>query len=644
MTHNLIDGTHVVLREKKDPVAHAAAVALARREKSGGKTSSLIGEFAQLRDVFVGAVLGAEYHADPLWDLLTRCPSFDCETAHVTSWATPEGTKESWLHSGPRLGAFSLQEGLTARHVALGNHGTIGGLAQASTQCLYLQRDQLTIQPSDTSKTSLLDQCLTIGPLALVGMVALHMWVMLQKQKTTTLKKHVVAHLSFIDTLKGAAMCIMLASHSAIFPFATPGFSAWVLLDKFIVLPFAMVSNSFRVVELLNIVTGILVFLPYRTGRRTMTSLRDAWSHFLGKLLRWYPLYFVSSCVFIFSRHGTKSGSLLLPWPQTFGVMATFSFTFMNTPGHIGEPTWNPALWSLVLTVWFYALFPAILIIFKHIGSAAAVLLSCSACWWSRHSVLTAMAADSVVAGHVLTPLTSADCIWGRADDFVMGMAICDLACSFHERSITIKHPKVWGAAGILFWWLGCVVKDLIELTLCKKADAAICNLLCQLGCVYGLVPAITEALGQKPRGPCASKSPTPARCLLQLVRLIGRMSFSVMVVHTAIFDSTLSPRYRDHTSTIKFYCLVIPCVWFATLVVAWVSFEAVEKRLGSALVARFGPARKDAAPRASVATEQAQGQANGEGGKKPMAPSNSKSLGAVQRRFTRSSTSLGQL
>lgn len=178
----------------------------------------------------------------------------------------------------------------------------------------------------------------------------------------------------------------------------------------------AFIANAWLGVPLFFVLSGFVLYLPYRLGRRKVETLADIRSFYLHRAQRLLPLYFIVVLVSLTLHAQTGVGSLR--WYLEAGGLLSTLFVFSP---HGFMPPSNMVLWSVSVEIWFSVLFPVLIIAIRRWGIAAVVV-----------AILAASSIFNFIGGSIpvanigsFRPFTNG--IFGSCYQFVLGMLVCDL-------------------------------------------------------------------------------------------------------------------------------------------------------------------------------------------------------------------------
>ncbi|WBL82517.1 acyltransferase [Bradyrhizobium xenonodulans] len=189
----------------------------------------------------------------------------------------------------------------------------------------------------------------------------------------------------------------------------------------------AFIANAWLGVPLFFVLSGFVLYLPYRLGRRKVESLADVRLFYLHRAHRLLPLYYLVVLVSLTLHAQTGVGSLR--WYLEAGGL--FSTLFVFSP-HGFMPPSNVVLWSVGVEIWFSLLFPVLILAIRRWGIGTIVVATLAA------SSIFIFIGGSIPIANVgsFRPFTSG--IFGSCYQFVLGMLVCDLYVRQLEK---LKRP-----------------------------------------------------------------------------------------------------------------------------------------------------------------------------------------------------------
>lgn len=237
-----------------------------------------------------------------------------------------------------------------------------------------------------------------------------------------------------VDGLRGLAILLVLYRH--IFPNLTPPGAHTLWVGDVELHPWSVLSNGWVGVNLFFVDSGFVLFLPFASGARPVSTWPDVRRMYARRAWRLLPLYYVvllGSWALLAARGGAGALSLR-------ELSSCLTLTFPLHPS-TWIPAHNPVLWSLGVEVWFSALLPVFVWLIARVGFWRWLLAACAA------SVLTRIAAYTWLGdarSPYLNPL--ADSVLGRLGNFALGMAIAVV----HQRGSTARMGRPAAVACLL--------------------------------------------------------------------------------------------------------------------------------------------------------------------------------------------------
>ena len=308
----------------------------------------------------------------------------------------------------------------------------------------------------------------------------------------------------------------------------------------------AFISNAWLGVNIFFVLSGFVLYLPYRLGRRRIKSAADFPSFYLHRAQRLLPLYYIVVLVSLTLNAKAPAGTH--NW--YLELVGLFSTLFIFS-AHGFMPPSNMVLWSVAVEIWFSLLFPALILGIQR---------------WSIEKILLASLVVSAVfifiggsisierVGH-FRPFTMG--IFGACYEFVLGMFVCHLYVGGTEKG-TLRHlysrtllPSVLIAAVALFLmhhgpWLG--VRILGGMLFAVGIGAFL------LGVLSGVNP-VRRVLENWP------------------LQVLGCMCYSVYAWHGIVMGAMIPPSTSMLADTIR---LLAPYS-FVTLMLSILSYRYIE-------------------------------------------------------------------
>ncbi|MBR0934938.1 acyltransferase [Bradyrhizobium jicamae] len=221
------------------------------------------------------------------------------------------------------------------------------------------------------------------------------------------------AKIGVVNGLRGIAI-LMVVLHHLFIPFAGsnpmhPGQLAAGIFSAFI-------ADAWLGVHIFFVLSGFVLYLPYRLGRRRIEAGADVWSFYLHRAHRLLPLYYIVVLVSLALHAQTTIGSR--GWMlEASGLLSTL---FVFSPYGFMPPS-NIVLWSVGVEIWFSLLFPLLIMAIRRWGIATVVTATVAA------SAFFMFVGSSIPVPHVGTFRPFVNGIFGTCYEFVLGMLVCDL-------------------------------------------------------------------------------------------------------------------------------------------------------------------------------------------------------------------------
>lgn len=267
-------------------------------------------------------------------------------------------------------------------------------------------------------------------------------------------------------------------------------------------------------VNLFFVLSGFVLFRPYRLGVRAFQSWNDVKTFYVRRFLRLYPLFVVSCAVSVLIKGVTPD--------NLWELVETVTTLWLFTGTEIGPPL-NWVLWSLQVEVWFSLLFPLAVWSLQRFGYVKAGLVI------AVGALSVRVAGAWLYPGHgaVATPNPLMNSFVGRFDDFFLGMVICHV---FHQESLFLRYsslPSLAVGGGVA---LAAVVGwDLVRYDVLPFGVVPFLYNVFQVGMFFFIMAALKGTFLMT------------ALCRMWWLRIHGAMCFSLYVWHGALFG--LFPR-----------------------------------------------------------------------------------------------------
>lgn len=317
--------------------------------------------------------------------------------------------------------------------------------------------------------------------------------------------------LAVVNGLRGYAILGVIYFHLIGAFFNLPGWQPYYIGET-PVYPFTFLGNGWLGVNLFFILSGFVLYLPYATGTRKITTQTDWWEFYKKRAERLLPLYYV---VVIISIIFVVRWSHIYEWTFWREVLTTFTFTF-NFFKETFIPQSNYVLWSLGIEVLFSVAFPVLIWAINKSGTTRVFMLA------FYLSFITRMVASVLPEYNVAPHLNMIkDSLFGRLDDFVVGMLICQWYVADWKKDWFEKNSLLLFAGSLLITFIGCNFSDYVFLHRLPSYFEPLINTVFQIS--FGLM--LLSLLHMKEN---------PIRSLFSnfFLQLCGMMCYSLYVWH----------------------------------------------------------------------------------------------------------------
>jgi peptidoglycan/LPS O-acetylase OafA/YrhL len=201
----------------------------------------------------------------------------------------------------------------------------------------------------------------------------------------------------------------------------------------------SFVSELWLGVNVFFILSGLVLYLPYRTGRRVMSGVGSFPAFYFHRAQRLLPLYYIVVLVTMTLHSNEVFGSR--DWYLELGALLSTLFIFS---AHGFEPPSNVVLWSVSVEIWFSLLFPAFVLLVQRWGMLKIVMATTIVC----AAFATAGYAIPVARVGYFSPFTTG--IFGCCYQFILGMMVCDLYVTGTDDLVLRRTHSQWLLPGAL--------------------------------------------------------------------------------------------------------------------------------------------------------------------------------------------------
>ncbi len=308
----------------------------------------------------------------------------------------------------------------------------------------------------------------------------------------------------------------------------------------------AFINDAQLGVNIFFVLSGFVLYLPYRTGRRAMGGVAGFPAFYLHRAQRLLPLYYIVVLVTLALHAKELPGSR--DWYLELGSLLSTLFIF--SPHGFGPPS-NVVLWSVSVEIWFSVLFPVFVLLIQRWRTWNVVLgtiVACAAFAYIGHSI-------SIERVGYFLPFTKG--IFGSCYEFLLGMMVCDLYVKGVENPVLRgKHsklllPGVMIIVGALYLMHH---SDFVELRILGNFGFAVGFAFMLLSILSGVSP-LRRVLENRP------------------LQVLGCMCYSVYAWHGIIMNQMIPPSTSSLSDTLR---LLAPFL-FVMLALSGLSYRYIE-------------------------------------------------------------------
>lgn len=308
----------------------------------------------------------------------------------------------------------------------------------------------------------------------------------------------------------------------------------------------AFINDAWLGVNIFFVLSGFVLYLPYRTGRRTMGGVGDFAPFYRHRALRLLPLYYIIVLVTVALHSKELYGSR--DWYLELGALLSTLFIFS---AHGFMPPSNVVLWSVSVEIWFSALFPIFVLLvqrWKTANVAMGTTVVCAAFAYVGHSI-------SIEHVGYFWPFTSG--IFGCCYEFLLGMMVCDLYVKgIENRALLGKHSRMLLPGALI---------TIGALYLMHHAAFVELRTLGNIGFAVGFAFVLLSVLS----------SVNPVRRVMEIwpLQVLGCMCYSIYAWHGIIMNEMIPPATSSLTDTFR---LLAPFL-FLMLALSSLSYRYIE-------------------------------------------------------------------
>ena len=308
----------------------------------------------------------------------------------------------------------------------------------------------------------------------------------------------------------------------------------------------AFINDAYLGVNIFFVLSGFVLYLPYRTGRRAMAGVAAFPAFYLHRAQRLLPLYYIVVLVTVALHSKELYGSR--DWYLEFGALLSTLFIFS---AHGFAPPSNVVLWSVSVEIWFSVLFPVFVLLIQRWRTPRVVVgtvLVCAAFAYIGYSI-------SIERVGYFWPFSKG--IFGSCYEFLLGMMVCDLYVK------GIENPVLRGKHSRLL--LPGAVITVGALYLLHHAAFAELRALGGFGFAVGFAFVLLSILS----------GVNPLRRVLEIwpLQVLGCMCYSIYAWHGIIMNEMIPPATSSLTHTLR---LMVPFL-FVMLALSGLSYRYIE-------------------------------------------------------------------
>jgi peptidoglycan/LPS O-acetylase OafA/YrhL len=308
----------------------------------------------------------------------------------------------------------------------------------------------------------------------------------------------------------------------------------------------AFINDLYLGVNIFFVLSGFVLYLPYRTGRRVIGGVAGFRSFYLHRAQRLLPLYYIVVLVTLALHSKELYGSR--DWYLELGGLLSTLFIFS---AHGFGPPSNVVLWSVSVEIWFSVLFPVFVLLvqrWRTLNVVVATVVICAAFAYIGHSI-------SIERVGYFLPFTKG--IFGSCYEFLLGMMVCDLYVK------GVQNPVLRGKHSQLL--LPGAVITVGALYLMHHAAFVELRILGNIGFAVGFALVLLSILS----------GVNLLRRVLEIwpLQVLGCMCYSIYAWHGIIMNEMIPPSTSLLTDTLR---LSAPFL-FVMLALSGLSYRYIE-------------------------------------------------------------------
>jgi peptidoglycan/LPS O-acetylase OafA/YrhL len=362
------------------------------------------------------------------------------------------------------------------------------------------------------------------------------------------------SRLHWIDRLRGVSVLAVIWLHYGGEKLQV-GF--WFQKYGLLGLPGVWLRNGQLGINLLFILSGFVLYLPFAAGCRHLDQWRDVRAFLGHRAQRLLPLYYFNCAIAFFLCTYPQSARAAIT-QVLFLLTATFNLSLAQF-----LPPANWVLWTMGVQIWFALAFVVIAYLIPRIGLLSVVIATLAICTGFRVAAFDV--GQATHATHVVSDALS-NGLWGRLDDFVAGILIAIWYARgakpiFKDSPLSLLQVP----AGLLLMTGTAILYDDYRVSF---SFVVLGNTIFQAGVALVLCSVLSRPVRQ-----------ATARLWLPL-ELVGMMCYSIYIWHGVVLVSVrarLLPLFAADLHGVKFQLVELGLYFIALAPVAWLSYRYIE-------------------------------------------------------------------
>jgi peptidoglycan/LPS O-acetylase OafA/YrhL len=284
----------------------------------------------------------------------------------------------------------------------------------------------------------------------------------------------------------------------------------------------AFINHAWLGVQIFFVLSGFVLYLPYCTKKRRMTTAADMRAFYLHRARRLMPLYFIVVLVTMGLHSSAVVGSR--NWYLELGGLLSTLFTFSP---HGFMPPSNVVLWSVSVEIWFSLLFPFLVLMIARFSIVKVTLASIVIC----AGFATIGGSIPVARTGGFMPFTHG--LFAACYQFIFGMLACRLFVDGLQNQAAMRRNA-------RFLVPGAGVTGLAGYAILFDLEIGIAGLLFTAGFSALLLGVIARA--------------NPLAALLEVwpLQILGCMCYSIYAWHGIIMNEMIPAEPSHLADTLR--------------------------------------------------------------------------------------------